>query len=322
MSTATSLRTGLTLAVISALTFGVSGPFAKALFDIGWSSGGAALVRMAGAAVVLLAASAVMMRGRWKAVVRRYRLLLAYGVVAVAGVQVCFFNAVQYLSVGVALLLEYLAPVIIVGWLWLRTRIRPSATTLVGTVVAMAGLVLVLDIGNSGTVHPIGLLWGLGAAVGLCCYFILSNKQSEDLPPVVMAGVGMTIGAMTVILLGVTGLLPIVFVNASTTLAGISLPWVVPALGLVLISTVIAYLTGIAAIAHLGPKLSSFVGLTEVLFAVLASWLMLGELPVPIQLLGGALIVAGVVLVRLEPGRRLTAKRELEDKARVNTVAP
>jgi drug/metabolite transporter (DMT)-like permease len=50
----------------------------------------------------------------------------------------------------------------------------------------------------------------------------------------------------------------------------------------------------------LGSKLASFVGLTEVLFAVLFAWLLLGQLPTVVQLLGGALIVAGVAMVRID----------------------
>ena len=61
-----------------------------------------------------------------------------------------------------------------------------------------------------------------------------------------------------------------------------------------------AYLTGIGAARLLGPKLSSFLGLTEVLFAVLFAWALLGQVPSALQLLGGAFIIAGVALVRLD----------------------
>ena len=76
--------------------------------------------------------------------------------------------------------------------------------------------------------------------------------------------------------------------------------WLVPIAGLSLIAAVVAYLTGIAGARLLGARLSSFVGLTEVMFAVLIAWLVLGELPTGVQLVGGALIVAGVTLVRVD----------------------
>ena len=59
-------------------------------------------------------------------------------------------------------------------------------------------------------------------------------------------------------------------------------------------------MAGIAAARMLGAKLASFVGLTEVLFAVLFAWLLLGQLPTVMQLVGGVLIVAGVALVRID----------------------
>jgi drug/metabolite transporter (DMT)-like permease len=66
---------------------------------------------------------------------------------------------------------------------------------------------------------------------------------------------------------------------------------------------VISYVSGIGAARILGARLSSFVGLTEVVFAVLFAWLALSELPTAVQALGGVLIVAGIALVRLDATR-------------------
>ena len=66
------------------------------------------------------------------------------------------------------------------------------------------------------------------------------------------------------------------------------------------VAAAIAYVAGIGAARLLGPKLATFVGLTEVVFAVLFAWLLLGELPTGLQLVGGALIVAGIALVRID----------------------
>src|SRR5690606_37804267 len=71
-----------------------------------------------------------------------------------------------------------------------------------------------------------------------------------------------------------------------------------------------AYVAGIGANRILGARLASFVGLTEVLFAILFAWLVLGELPTLVQFFGGVLILAGVTLVRvdeLRPGRNTMA---------------
>ena len=107
-------------------------------------------------------------------------------------------------------------------------------------------------------------------------------------------------GAAVMWLAAATGLLPMAFSTADTTLGSWTTPWWVSLAGLVVLATVLAYTSGIMAARALGSKVASFVSLTEVLFAVLWAWLLLGELPGAIQLLGGVLIVGGVVLVRLD----------------------
>jgi drug/metabolite transporter (DMT)-like permease len=74
----------------------------------------------------------------------------------------------------------------------------------------------------------------------------------------------------------------------------------VPVLWLGVVAAAISYATGILAARALGAKVSSFVGLTEVMFAVVWAWLLLGELPAPVQLAGGLLIVAGVAAVKAD----------------------
>jgi hypothetical protein len=77
----------------------------------------------------------------------------------------------------------------------------------------------------------------------------------------------------------------------------------VPILVIALVAAAFAYVAGIAAVRMLGAKVASFVALTEVLFAVLFAWLVLAELPTPIQLAGGLLIIGGVVAVRADEPR-------------------
>ncbi|MFU8946072.1 EamA family transporter [Mycetocola zhadangensis] len=291
---------GIVIALASALMFALSGPFAKSLMDAGWSPGAAVLVRIGGAAVVLLVPTLIMMRGRWSTLRRSGAVIALYGTIAIAGAQVGFFNAVSYMSVGVALLIEYLAPVLLVLLVWAQTRRRPGMRTIVGTVIAILGMVLVLDLTGAQTVHPIGIAWALLAAVSLATYFILGTKISDDLPPLVLAGGGLVVGTIIVALCGVIGLLPLAFSTGDVTMLGLQMSWLVPILSLALISTAGAYVSGIIATARLGTRIASFVGLSEVVFAVLASWLLLAELPGLLQLLGGVGILVGVVLVRAD----------------------
>ncbi|WP_434995289.1 EamA family transporter [Arthrobacter sp. Ld5] len=294
---------GLWIALVSAATFGVSGPFAKSLLEIGWSPGAAVGLRIGGAAVVLLVPALIALRGRWSTLRGNALTIVIYGTTAIALCQLFYFNAVQRMSVGVSLLLEYLAPVLLVGFLWLRSRKAPHALTIIGSGTAILGLLLVLDLAGDARLDPAGVLFGLAAAVCLMVFFLMSARVDETLPPIVMAGGGMVVAAGTILVLGLTNIMPFRFVFSDVRLAGGTYSWVVPVAVLVLVATVAAYVTGILAAQRLGSKVASFVALTEVMFAVLAAWLILGELPRPVQLVGGLLIVVGVVCVRVDEVR-------------------
>ena len=94
--------------------------------------------------------------------------------------------------------------------------------------------------------------------------------------------------------------MPLRFDAADVTLQSLQVSWVVPVLGLGVLAAAIAYVTGIGAVRRLGPKLGSFVAMAEVLFAAGFAWLLLHQVPTGIQFLGGLLILAGVVAVRLD----------------------
>ena len=298
---------GLVLAVTSAATFGSSGALAASLLHAGWTPGAAVTARICVAALVLTVPALLQLRGRWGDLRRGAPTVVVYGLGAVTAAQLCFFQAVAHLSVGVALLLEYLGTVLVVLWLWARHGHRPRRTTVVGGVVAVLGLGLVLDLAGRHHLDPVGVLWGLGAAVGLATYFVLSARQDDPLPPLVVAWAGLCVGAVGLLLAVTTGALAARAPLTDVVLLHHRTSWLVPVLGLSLVAAVVAYVAGIAAARLLGATLSSFVGLTEVLFAVLFAWLLLDQVPAPVQLAGGVLVVAGVGLVRLDEVRRAVA---------------
>ncbi|WP_069145720.1 EamA family transporter [Rhodococcus erythropolis] len=292
-------RNGLIFALLSAATFGVSGPFAKSLIESGWSPGGAVFARVAGGALVMMVIAVATQWPRLRQVSAHTRTVLLYGVFAISGVQLCFFNAVQHLSVGVALLLEYLAPIIVIGWVWITKGARPSVQTLLGAAVAMIGAAVVIDVFGSAEISAVGVAWGLAAAACLAVYFVISERADGDLHPVVLAASGLTVSAVVIGALGLVGVLPLQFSASNAVVADHSVNVWLPVVVLVLVSTVIAYLTGIAAITLLGPTIGSLVALTEVLCAVLAAWILVGESVTALQAVGGAAIIVGLVLARL-----------------------
>ena len=289
--------TGWLFALTSAATFGTSGVLGSSLMTAGWSAGAAVAVRILIGAVALAPVAVVQLRGRWSHVRRHLPLILAYGAVAVAGCQLAYFSAVRHIPVGVALLIEYAAPVLVVAWLWLRHGQRPTRTTVAGAAVALVGLLLVVGLAG-GRTDLVGVVWALVAMVGVACYFVLSARDVDDLPATALAAGGLLVGGVLLLLAGATGLVPLTTSTAPVALAGAAVAWWVPVVLLGVVSAAVAYGSGIAAGRRLGARLASFVALSELLAALVFAWILLGQAPYPVQLAGGVLIVAGVVAVR------------------------
>ncbi|WP_432969033.1 EamA family transporter [Dactylosporangium sp. CA-233914] len=290
---------GLGLAVASAAMFGTSGIFADVLMATGWTPGAVVTYRVAIAALLLTGPALWSLRGRFALLRRAVPEVLAFGLVAVAGCQLFFFNAVRRLDVGVALLLEYGGILFVVAWAWLRHAQRPRRRTVAGGIAALTGLVLVLDPAGGG-LDPLGVLWGVLAGTGLAVYFVMASRADGALPPIALAWAAMTVGALGLAAFDVTGLLPFHTATADVTLLGHRTSWLVPIAGLSVVAAALAYASGIAASRLLGARVASFVGLTEVLFAVVFAWLALGQRPGAWQLAGGLVVLAGIALVRAD----------------------
>jgi drug/metabolite transporter (DMT)-like permease len=292
-------QAGVAWAVLAAGSFGLSGALASGLLDAGWSPAALVLCRIGVGAVALAAPAAMALRGRWHLLRANAGFLVVFGLVAVAACQYSYFNAVERLPVAIAILVEYVAPVAVVCWMWARHHQRPSGLTLVGAGVAVAGLLLVLDVFAASSVDVIGVLWALGGMVGCAFFFVVSSGEENGLPPIVLAAGGLTVGS---VLLGLAGLVGLVDMSASTSPAsynGVHVGWWVAVVALGVITAAVSYVSGVFASRALGPRLASFLGLLEVLFSVVFAWLLLGQLPHVIQLLGGILLLGGVIVVRM-----------------------
>jgi drug/metabolite transporter (DMT)-like permease len=293
------VRFGLPLAIGAAFAFGMSGAWARGLIDAGWTPGAAVTARVWVAALVLLVPTIISLRGRWGVLRKNAGMVAAYGLLAVTATQLCYFQAVAVMDVGLALLIEYTAPIAVILWLWIRRGERPSRRSVIGAAIAFVGLVLMLDIITGAEVNVAGILWALAAMVGAATYFLLSAKADTGLPPIALAGGGLLLGAVALTIAGLVGILPIAWTTDDITYRFGTVPWFVPVLAIGLIATALAYVLGIASTRMLGSRLASFVALSEVVAALLFGWLLLGQLPDLLQALGGALVLIGVVVVKL-----------------------
>ncbi len=294
--------TGLAVGLLSALAFSSSGGLMKPLLESGWTVGAALLLRMGGAALLLLPALIIAIR-RDHGLLRRHGLLiLAFGLTGVAGCQIFYFAAMQRMPVASALLIQYLAPVLLVGWAWLRTRRMPSRRVLAGSTLAVIGLLLVVNIAGAHF-DLLGTLLALGAAACTAIYFLIAERAGEEIPPLALAAGGLVTGAVLMGVLILTGFFAFAAPAIDVELAGAWVPWWMPVAWVAFVATAGGYAFGVRASAMLGSRVASFVGLTEVLFALLFAWLLIAEVPTLLQAAGGVLILLGVVLVRSDAGR-------------------
>lgn len=303
-----STTSGLVIAVIAAATFGSSGSLVKPMLDAGWSPAAAVTARALVGGLLLLPVALVQLRGRYRALLTNHRRILAMALIGVAGCQLAYFAAIERLPVGTAILLEYMAPLLLVGVAWARTRRVPQVVVLVGSGIALAGLVLVVAPSAGGaSLDALGLTFGVLAMIGCAIYYVVAAAPSGDLPPVALAAAGLVIGGAALGVVGATRLLPFTMSFRDVTLFGGEQPWWLPVALVGVVSTAIAYTANITASELLGSRLASFAGLLEVVAATLYAWLLLGQELTWVKLAGGVLILAGIAFVRSERPSPATA---------------
>lgn len=185
-------------------------------------------------------------------VVQRPALLAGFGLLAVAGVQACYFAAISRIPVGVALLIEYLAPALVLGWVRFVQRRPVTRAAALGVVLAVGGLACVVEVWAGLSVDLVGLLLALAAA---CCqvgYFVLSDQGSDAgdraPDPLGVIAYGLLVGALVLTVVARPWGMDWSVLGGSASMNGTSVPaWLL--LGwIVLIATVIAYVTGVLSV--------------------------------------------------------------------------
>jgi drug/metabolite transporter (DMT)-like permease len=291
---------GLLIAVVAAATFGLSGALAKPVLESGWSPAAAVTVRVLIGGLALAPVAILSLRGNWAALWRARWRVFAMALIGVAGTQLAYFAAIERIPVGSAVLIEYMAPLLLVAMAWVRTRRSPKAVVLIGSVVALGGLILVVNPGGAAAFDLLGYAMALAAMVGCAIYYLVAAQPSDGLPAVALAGFGLLLGGVLLGLVGLSGLVPFTTSAADVPMFGTQLPWWLPLLIIGVVATAVAYSTSIAASEMLGSRLASFVGLLEVVAATFYAWLLLGEQLSLAQLFGGLLILIGIAFVRSE----------------------
>ncbi|MFI6476083.1 EamA family transporter [Streptomyces sp. NPDC050516] len=288
---------GLGLALVSAFAFGGSGVAAKPLIEAGLDPLHVVWLRVAGAALVMLP---VAWRHR-RLVLRRPALLAGFGLLAVAGVQACYFASISRIPVGVALLVEYLAPALVLGWVRFVQRRPVSRAAALGVVLAVGGLACVVEVWSGLSFDAVGLLLALGAA---CCqvgYFVLSdqNGEGEDAAdPLGVIAHGLLVGALVLTVVARPWDMKWPVLGGSADMNGSQVPAVLLLCWIVLIATVVAYVTGVISVRKLSPQVAGVVACLEAVLATVFAWVLLGEHLSTPQIIGGAVVLTGAFIAQ------------------------
>jgi drug/metabolite transporter (DMT)-like permease len=297
----------LTVAVVSAWCFGFSGPMAKFLGAGGLTPLQAAWVRMAGAAVLLAVILAAFRPKALRVPPGRRGFFAAYALIAVAGVQALFFLAITRLPVGVVLLLEYTAPVLVVFWVRFVRGVRLPRSAFGGAAIVLAGLCVVVEVWHGMSLDAVGVVLGLIAAGCVAGYFLMSDGFGDDVDPLGLIVWGLIGAAVVLVPISRPWDIPWAAFGTGATLGGHTLPLIVAALWLIAIATVLAYITGVAAVRRLSAAVGATVASLEVVTGAVIAWFLLGEhLGVP-QITGGAIVLAGALLAQTATAGAQTA---------------
>ena len=290
---------GLGFALVSSIAFGGSGPFAKALIAAGFSPEQAAWLRILCAAI-LLVPFVLLLRGSAgiAAARRNWRPLVVYGLTGIAGCQTLYFIAASRLPVGVAILLEFTGPVLVVGWLRFVRRAVVPRTAVIGVVLALAGLACVVEVWSGMALDLVGVLAGFGAAACQATYFLLIDRLTGEVDPLVATAAGSVVGAVVLTMIATPWTAPLGVLVDDAPIGDRSAPaWMFLA-WIVLVSTIVAYLAGVAAVQRLSAAIGAAVAYLEVVAAALFAWVLLGERLTTPQLIGGALVLAGAFIAQ------------------------
>ncbi len=216
-------------------------------------------------------------------------LLALFGVVGIGGVQLSYYEAIQRLPIGVALVIQYTAPLLLL--LYARfTGKRVDARLWVAAVLTIAGCALVVGVYDESLrgVNTVGALLSILSAVIFAVYFTLAERVLAIYRPwtALVYGLGFALVAWAIV--RPVWLLP-------WTLVGSSWPLVI---GVVVVATVIPFALSLSAVALIPAARVGLTSTFEPVVAAVAAFFILSEALEPPQLVGGAVVLAGIVIAQ------------------------
>jgi len=304
-SAAANRRIGLVLIIISATSFGVMPIFARLAYNAGAEPITVLFLRFTIAAVVM---NLIMVLGR--TVYPRGLILLELillGAICYVGESLAYFLALKMTSAGLVALLLYIYPALVTALSAIFLKEHLTRVKIVALFLALSGTALTLRISGDGSL--LGILLGIAAAVDYAIYILLGSRILRRSGPM---------GSTTVIITSTAGVYAGIVAIRGVTYPATSTGWIA-IIAIALISTVLAFVTFFAGLKRIGPTSASTLSTFEPIVAVVLAAIVLGETISPIQILGGILILAAVVLLATSDkwrGKLRRDKRKYEEQNR------
>ena len=293
---------GYVLLLTGTLLFALNGTVVKSILLSGVSAVTLSETRAMGAFVILFAIVALTRPRALRVRRDEWKLLLAYGVIGVSMTQFLYFVAIERMPIGIALIIEFTAPIWVVLWVRFGRRQAVKGTVWVGLLLAILGLALIAQVWQGFTLDGLGVAAAFGAAIALALFYILGEHarrgdHARDAISLTMWGMG---GAALFWLLvppwGFSNWSAYSGVSEPLAGSGPQLPLWVLTTWMVVMGTVVPFALAMKALAYITAAQASIIGMTEPLIASIIAWIALAEVLTPVQIAGGAVVLIGVYL--------------------------
>jgi drug/metabolite transporter (DMT)-like permease len=291
--------TGVLLALAAAVLFAVNGNVSKVALQNGVSSLELVSARSAGTALILLGITALTNPGALRVSRRELGFLALYGLTGIAMVQWLYFVAIQRMPVGIALLFEYTAPLMVALWVRFVQKQPVKSRLWLGLACALSGLALVAQFWKGMTLDPVGLVSALGAGAALASYYLMGEHGQRERDPVSLMGFCFGFSALLWAIASPWWRFPFAQLPRSVDLPG-ALPGSAPlwllVLWIIVLGTVAPFLLVLFAVTRLGPARVGLIGMIEPVGAGIIAWVLLGESLNRVQIAGTVIVLVGIVL--------------------------
>jgi drug/metabolite transporter (DMT)-like permease len=285
------------MVALAALLFAINGSVSKVILQSGIEAFDLTVFRAAGSCLVLLIAGALLRPGlvRFRVTRRDLPLLAAFGVMGYFVVPMLYFVGLSRLPVGIALLLQYTAPLFVALWARFGQRQQVRPRLWLGFGLSLAGLAIVADIWGNLKLDALGVAAALLCAVLFACYFVLGERQAVSRDSISLTAWGFGVAALAGLLTrAVGGHLPDWSLLAGKTAQGTPI-WLLCAYMLIF-GSVLSFTLIAASLRHLPPTSVGMIAMLEPVLGSAVAWAALGESLTVAQLVGGVVLLAGVGL--------------------------